>query len=187
MKQSFFTAILAILSFNLVSAQSTGQSDDLTWGAEFNLVWPFVPGVEIYTAKLTSKLWQSEKMSGDILMGILVRPGTRNDPNAEVFPEFGVGLGYRQYIIKGFHLEIMLFPSYARELNNFADGRDYSSFAMTTELYGGYRFDLVKTDAYRFYLMPQAGAGMNVFSNLGPETETNAPFPVLSLQIGFNF
>jgi len=126
-------------------------------------------------------------MKGDLLTGILYRPGTRNDANAEIFKEIGIGLGYRQYFIKGFHAELMLFPSYAQEINNTIDGKNYGSFAMTTELYTGYKFNFRNRDNYNLYLMPQAGVGYNVFSNLGPETEANTPFPVLSLQLGVNF
>lgn len=157
------------------------------FGIENNMVWPFVPGVEIYTAKLTTTIFQSDKMRGELLTGILFRPGTKNDPNAEVFKEIGLGLGYRHYFTEGFHLEFMLFPSYAQEINNTIDGQDYKSLAMTTELYTGYKFNLFHREKYNLYLLPQVGVGYNVFSRLGPESEANAPFPVISLQLGVNF
>jgi hypothetical protein len=36
-------------------------------------------------------------------------------------------------------------------------------------------------------LLPQAGIGYTVISNLGPASEADAPFPALNLQIGVRF
>ena len=185
-------AILAIIATSLftfnVKAQTTeNPSSEKPWGAEFNVVWPFVPGVEIYTAKATRTIWTKRKSHGDITFGLLVRPGTTDDENAEEFSEFGLNIGYRHYFWRGLHAELALYPSFVREVNNKIDGQDYEGFAMTTEFYTGYRFDVLKRTTYSLYLMPQAGIGYNVVSNLGPETEENAPFPTLNLQIGISF
>ncbi|MFW5843524.1 MAG: hypothetical protein ACOCW6_06325, partial [Spirochaetota bacterium] len=40
------------------------------WGAEFNVVWPFVPEVEVYTAKATRTLWAGDYASGDLTSGV---------------------------------------------------------------------------------------------------------------------
>lgn len=177
----------SVLTFNLKAQTSQNQNSEKPWGVEFNVVWPFVPGVEIYTAKATRTIWTKEKSHGDITIGFLLRPGTAEDENAEEFSEFGLNFGYRHYFWKGLHAELALYPSFAREVNNKIDGQDYEGFAMTTEFYTGYRFDVLKRTTYSLYLMPQAGIGYNVISNLGPETEANAPFPTLNLQIGINF
>jgi hypothetical protein len=174
-------------TFNVKAQTSQTTNSEKPWGVEFNVVWPFVPGVEIYTAKATRTIWAREKSHGDITFGLLVRPGTRNDENAEKFSEFGLNIGYRHYFWKGLHAELAIYPSFAREVKNKIDGRDYEGFAMTTECYTGYRFDVLKKNIYSLYLMPQAGIGYNVISNLGPQTEANAPFPTLNLQIGINF
>lgn len=184
MKNVILTTVVSIcMLLSAIAQQKTSKN----WGLEVNVVWPFVPGVEIYTAKATNTVWQNNTAQGDITFGVLIRPGTNNDENAERFSEFGLNLGYRHYFWKGFHAELALYPSLARETNNFADGKDYQGFALTTELYTGYRFTLYSGSAYSWYLMPQAGVGYNPISNLGPSTEVNSPFPTLNLQVGVRF
>jgi hypothetical protein len=166
------------------------------WGVEFNVVWPFVPGVEIYTAKATRTLWAGDYASGDLTFGVLVRPGVE-DENAETFREFGLNLGYRQYFWKRAHLELALYPTWAIVEGNKADGEDYSGFALTTEAYYGYRFDLGGWRYYKddrpddrrvvWYLMPQVGGGYTVYSDLGPTSEDEKPFWTLNLQVGAQF
>jgi hypothetical protein len=183
---------LLLITLSLFCSIFTSEAQESSnarpkFGAEFNLVWPFVPGVEIYTGKLSTEILHHSSFSGELLTGFLLRPGTKNDPNADIFREYGIGIGYRQYLAKGFHLELMLFPSYATEIKNKKDGKDYRGFAMTTEFYAGYRFDLIKWQQKAFYLLPQAGIGYTVISNLGPASEADAPFPALNLQIGVRF
>jgi hypothetical protein len=172
---------------NLKAQTDQDPGIEKNWGVEFNVVWPFVPGVEIYTAKATRTLWAKGNAHGDLTFGFLWRPGTTEDENAEEFSEIGANIGYRHYFWKGLHAELALYPSFAQETKNKIDGQDYEGFAMTTEFYAGYKFDVFNRAKYSFYLMPQAGIGYNVISNLGPETEENAPFPTLNLQIGINF
>ena len=186
MKSTIISLLLLAFQFSALAQDKTSPEIN-KWGAEFNLVWPFVPSIEIYAAKVSNTLWKSKNMRGDLLTGLLIRPGTNNDPIASVFREFGLGLGYRQYLSKGFHVEFMLFPSYAMVEKNSIDGKDYKSFAMTTEFYTGYKLELTKKWTNKLYIIPQAGIGYNVYSRLGPETEANTPFPVLSLLIGLSF
>lgn len=157
------------------------------WGIEFNVVWPFVPGVEIYTLKGTYTTWQKKHFKGDAIVGLLYRPGTKNDENAEQFSEIGTGIGYRQFFWKGLHVETILFSSFAQEERNKIDGKNYSGYALTTEFYVGYKFDFLKQKKVSMYLMPQAGIGYNAVSLLGPASEENRPFPAINLQVGINF
>ncbi|MFP4331071.1 MAG: autotransporter outer membrane beta-barrel domain-containing protein [Spirochaetaceae bacterium] len=157
------------------------------WGVEFNVVWPFVPGVRIYTAKVTHTLWEADEASGEITFGVLIRPGTRDNEAADLFREYGINLGYRQYFLDKAQVELALYPSYAIEVGNSVDGLDYRGFALTGELYGGYRFDLTNDLDFNWYLMPQAGVGYTVISDLGPAEEAESPFPVLNLQVGGRF
>ncbi|GMQ30278.1 hypothetical protein [Algoriphagus confluentis] len=179
-------SLTCILGFE-ANAQTTSELKVLRWGIEYNVVWPYVPGVEIYTLRATRTLWTKENSHGDLTFGLLWRPGTDEDENAEEFSEFGINLGYRHYFWKGWHAELALYPSLASEKRNKIDGQDYEGFALTTEFYVGYKFDIIKRSTHNFYLMPQAGMGYNAVSNLGPETEANAPFPTLNLQVGINF
>lgn len=134
-----------------VAKAQTIQNSNRPWGVEFNAVWPFVPVVEIYTAKATRTIWTKEKAHGDITFGILLRPGTSKDENAEEFSGFGLTLGYRHYFWKGLHAELALFSSLASEVNNKIDDQDYQGFTVTTEFYTGYRFDVLKRPTYSLY------------------------------------
>jgi hypothetical protein len=40
-------------TFNVKAQISQTTNSEKPWGVEFNVIWPFVPGVEIYTAKAT--------------------------------------------------------------------------------------------------------------------------------------
>lgn len=174
--------VAVLFSFLLLSSTLYAE-----WGVEFNVVWPFVPGVRIYTAKVTNTLWESGDASGELTAGVLVRPGTRDNEAADIFREFGLNLGYRQYFLDKAHVELALYPSYAIEIGNTVDGKDYSGFALTTELYAGYRFDLRRGTSFDWYLMPQGGVGYTLLSDLGPSEEEERPFPTLNLQVGGRF
>lgn len=179
--------MIGLLGMQIQAQSIVEKSVDRVWGAEVNPLWPFVPGVGIYTAKATYTFWNRGLAHGDFTFGVLWRPGTSGDENAERFSEFGLNVGYRHYFWKGFHLEMAFYPSIAQETNNKIDGKDYRGFALTTELYTGYKFNLANRSNYSFYLMPQAGIGYNPISNLGPQTEESSAFPTLNLQVGLNF
>lgn len=167
------------------------------WGVEFNVIWPFVPGVGIYTAKGTRTLWSREDQTGEVTFGLLIRPGVDDDENADLFREYGVNLGYRHYFWRKAHLELALYPSWAIEERNYRDGEDHQGFALTTEVYAGYRIDVGTRDHHWseesdrsgpvWYVMPQSGVGYTVFSDLGPPTVENSVFWTLNLQVGARF
>ncbi len=190
MKTIVNSAILVSTLFvltNKLSAQNATIPNLKKWGIEFNPIWPFVPGVEIYTAKATRTVWTKKNAHSDVTFGILWRPGTFNDENAEKFSEIGANIGYRHYFWKGFHTELAIYPLFAKETKNKIDGKDYKGFALTTEFYSGYKFNFRKDKKVLVYLMPQVGIGYVSISKLGSETETNSPFPTLNLQVGVSF
>jgi hypothetical protein len=83
------------------------------------------------------------------------------------------------------------------EERNYRDGEDHQRFALTTEVYAGYRIDAGTGGHHRsdesargrpvWYLMPQSGVGYTVFSDLGPATEEDSLFWTLNLQVGARF
>jgi hypothetical protein len=146
-----------------------------------------VPGVRIYTAKVTVPVWESGDNSGELTTGILIRPGARDNEAADVSREFGLNVGYRQYFLENAQVELALYPSYAMEEGNAVTGEDYQGFALTTEVYGGYRFDIDSEAPVTFYALPQVGVGYTVFSDLGPSEEEERPSPTVNLQLGGRF
>lgn len=190
MKKTIVTLAMGITCLTVFFAQAQNgkpAEQPKKWGLECNVLWPFVPGVEIYTFKATYTLWTKNQMHGDFTFGILARPGTLNDDNAEKFSEIGMNTGYRQYFWKGLHAELAVYPSLAKETRNKKDGENYQGFALTMECYAGYQFSFSKEKSVSWYVMPQAGIGYNAISNLGPATRENAPFPTLNVQVGINF
>ena len=187
MKKTMLACALLMLAFTSFGQGLQENARAKDWGLEFNVLWPFVPGVEIYTAKATNTLWRNEKMRGDLTFGLLLRPQTKDDENAETFREFGLNIGYRQYLIREWHVELAIYPSFAKEKGNFIDGGDYQGFAITAEFYTGYKFTFARDKAVSWYVMPQAGIGYNPYADLGPATEPGAPFPAINLQVGISF
>jgi hypothetical protein len=176
-------------------AQSAELASSRFASAELNVVWPFVPGVGIYQARGGVKLWRDSSLQGDLLLAVHVRPPTTRETEGD-FSEYGGGVAYRQYFWRGLHAEVALYPSYARLDDSVVDGRTYESFALTTEIYAGYRFllsELGVKDAASWVAEPlatlQGGIGIpTLSSNPWPTTEEEAPlFPVATLLLGVAF
>lgn len=181
-----------IFSLNVLFLHAQSDEKEISgitkkYGIETNLVWPFIPGINIGQLKFTPVIYKSEKQSGELILGFMYR-NTSEDENAEVHKEIGGILGYRQFLFKGFHVEFNAQITSASAERNKIDNKDYNSPAVTTELYTGYRFELAKQNRISWYLIPQVGIGSNIYSKLGPETESsNGIFPIVSLLGGFRF
>lgn len=176
-----------VLVVVLAAAAVPASAEERPIGIEFNLAWPFVPGVGIYAAKAMIPVWSSGELSGELSAGFLYRPEVYRDTEG-YFKEIGFNLGYRQYLWKGAHIELALWPGYGTCRDNVVDGNDYESWALTTEMYAGYRFDLA-LGRLPLYLLPQIGVGATVLeSNPWPKTESEGvvPFFVGSLLVGIS-
>jgi hypothetical protein len=157
--------------------------DARTWGVEINAVWPVVPGIHIFTLKASYRLWRVGPARGELLFGFLGRPWVE-DENAERISEIGGALGYRQYVWRGANVELALYPTWLRARGNFADGQDHDGFALTTEFYAGWRFDLLPRKKVGVYLIPQAGVGVDAVATAGPRSVPPSAFPVGNLHVG---
>lgn len=101
MKNIYALVLFVCMGLGLVHAQQGTP----VWGAELDLVQPFVPEVNIFTAKVTRTVWgQHPGKRGDIMLGAFVRPNIEHDV-VERISEHLVSLGYRHYLYKGLHLE----------------------------------------------------------------------------------
>ena len=142
-------AALAVIALTASTARAEPE-----WGAEVNVLSPFVPG-GLFEARVTRVIWEH----GELLIGAHSdfsntwrdKEGDRSD----VGPQFG----YRQYIWRGLHVQAYLNAEYATVHNDLADGMDHSSFALFGGAQAGYRYDLDE----RFYVMAQAGAGLKFY------------------------
>lgn len=177
-------------------ALAPGSSADTRRGAvELNVLWPFIPGVGIYQGRGTAELWKTAGIRGDAVVALNLRPPV-DAADEGAFSEYGGGLGYRQYFWRGLHVELALYPTYARLEDNVVDGKTYQSFALTLEAYAGYRTllsELGVASAASWPLEPlvnvQLGVGRNAYlSNPWPTRREDAPlFFVGSVLVGAAF
>lgn len=184
-KQSILILSITLLAAVVVTPSVSAQSNK-KWAVETNVVWPFVPGINITQVKVAPLLWQTERQQGELILGAMYR-NTSEDENADIHREIGATLGYRHFWVKGFHTELVVHITYAEEIRNKADDLNYRGLALTPEVYTGYRFDFSRNRRVSLYLTPQLGFGKNVYADLGPETEKSKAFPVLSLLAGVRF
>jgi hypothetical protein len=112
------TSLLAALVFS----QAPVPAPSARWlGIELNLAWPLVPGVGIYQARGTATLWREGSFHGDLMIAVNVRPGVFRETEG-TYSEFGPGIGYRQFFWRGLHLEVAMYPTYARLERNVVTG-----------------------------------------------------------------
>lgn len=195
-----FWVVLAILGAATAAraeevVATAGPERDRPTAIELNAVWPFVPGVGILQARVTTRLWESGGLRGDLVLSVMGRPTQDREDEGE-FSELGGGVGYRQYLAGGAHLEVAAYPTWARLANNVVDGQTYEAFALTVEAYAGYRFALSElgVEAARSWAVEpvatlQVGVGSNVL-NTNPwpvRGEDGGVFFVGSLLVGVAF
>ena len=93
-------------------------------------------------------------------------------------------LGHRPCRWRGANVDPALHPTWPRARANVADGQDHEGFARTTEVYAGWRFDLLPRGKVGVYLVPRARIGVDAVSTAGPRTVPLSRFPVGNLHVG---
>jgi hypothetical protein len=184
----------ATLSASVARAQEAAPSNPRPpapavkkpWGAELELVQPFIPEVGIFTAKGTRTLWGSDGgLKGDAIVGVFLRPGVDHNVVDEI-DEYAAILGYRQYFWRGLHAEALTYLGWARGTRNKKDGKNYEDFAWLAEVSAGYRFTIVDGSSLSLYVTPQVGYLQGVYTNIGPR-DTPDRFLTAKLLLGAQF
>lgn len=141
--KKLFLSIIAILAMATTFAQNQ-NSTTKKWGAEINLLWPIFPG-NIYKGQLTYEAWRKNELAGDVYIGFHIKPFEFREDEG-YFSNYALTFGYRQFIWKGFHLELYqaFGPGFNR--NNAIDGKDYSSWDYELGFMAGYRWELLKKE-----------------------------------------
>ncbi len=174
------TVLGFIMSANAAVAHAQPANDRREqthrWGAEIDLVQPFIPTVHIIKPKLTWTSWgESGGLRGDLLAIAYIRPHVPHDV-VETIDEYMLGLGYRQYFWRGLHLEALIEAGVAWGTNKF-DGKDYTTATLFGEVNIGYRFGFFEPggDSYDggqqlgFYIAPQFGTIFSLgVADIGP-------------------
>jgi hypothetical protein len=130
-----------------------------------------------------------QKNKGDLLLGMYIRPNVKHDV-VEKINEYMLVIGYRQYFLKGLHLEAKMNTGYAWGTRNLFDGKDYETATLFWETNLGYKIKLTNKEKSSFYIIPQFGvignARGNNTTNIGPRGGKADTFIQGGLTIGFN-
>lgn len=165
------------------------------WGAEVDLVQPFVPTVHIIKPKLTRTLWGRLGAShGDLVVLAYVRPHIPHDI-VDTIDEYMLGAGYRQYAWHGLHLEALLEAGVAWGTNKI-DRRDYTTPTLFGEVNVGYRIGVSEPgglafegrESVGFYVAPQFGTIFSLgVADIGPRDGKPDWFLQGNLLVGLSF
>jgi hypothetical protein len=162
---------------------------EIRWGAEVDVVQPFLPTIHIIRPRVTRTLWgEADGARGDLLVGVLIRPHIAHDI-VETIDEYMLSVGYRQYLWRGFHVESQLNAGAAWGRNKF-DGKDYTTPTLFAEVNTGYRFDVLDLGdgGSELYIAPQFGTFFSLgISDIGPRNGKPDWFLTGALQTGATF
>lgn len=156
------------------------------WALETEVLWPFIPEVGIFTLKLTRRVTGGRGgFRGEAIVGAYARPHVAHNV-VERIDEYAGTLGYRQYVLRGLHAELLTHIGYAHGERNKIDGKDYSDVAWLLEVNAGYRFDLVNRPGIGAYVAPQVGVVRDLYANIGPRNSSST-FVTGKLLVGVSF
>ncbi|MFH0901601.1 MAG: hypothetical protein V2A73_13315 [Pseudomonadota bacterium] len=128
------------------------------WGVETSVVFPVV---HIYELHGSYRFWSH----GEALAGFALQRWSEDDFD-DTFPPgqaeaYTLLMGYRQFIWKGLHAEVMLFPAYNR-FHSHVDNKVYSGPELWVESYVGYTFR-IEVGGVNLVIVPQMGLGFAVW------------------------
>jgi hypothetical protein len=191
MKNSVKTIVIAIATIISIqaNAQSDSSNDSKKWGFELDLVQPFIPEVEIISAKFTRTIFGNlDSKHGEVMLGAFIRPNVKHDV-VDVIDEYMVSLGYRHYFTKNLNFEAQYYAGNVKGKKNKVDGKDYSGFVHFVEVNAGYKINVFKLKKSIIYLNPQFGylQGLNEELMIGPRNGKADAFIQGKLQLGISF
>lgn len=176
MKRSIFVLALCLVP-TVVHAEAA---------FEVNVLWPFFPGgitelkVMLPIVNTDTKDWR-----GELLLGTYADYAWRvvRDSDAGKVSYYAAKIGYRQFLVSGWHLEAVTNLGWRHEEQNPHNGTDLDGFAGRLFLWGGWQTDLSES----VYANARAGAGIHLF-----RTDRFARFeeklvPAVDLNLGFRF
>lgn len=179
--------LLAIISFQSNAQENTTKSKK--WGFEVDLIQPFIPEVEIITAKITRNIWgDSDGKHDEFMLGAYIRPNVEHDV-VETIDEYMASIGYRHYFTRSLNFELQYYAGNVDAKKNKVDGKDYSGFVHFAEANVGYKLNILKLKSSTIYLNPQFGylQGLNKELIIGPRNGKADAFVQGKLQIGISF
>jgi hypothetical protein len=181
--KKLFIATMLLIAVCIVSTHAqTTKSHSI----ETNLLWPFIPEINILSIKYMPVIYRGEKQYTELSTGIFLSR-SENTEDAALEQSIGITLGARHYWYKQWHTEVITHLLSSKEDGNLVDGRNYKGFQMLLEAYVGYKFNFKSDKKANFYLIPQVGYGGFLVSNLGPSKDPVSSFPAASILLGVSF
>ncbi len=173
-----------------VEEQQPQQSPDWRRGVAFevNVLWPFFPGglaelkVLVPVVRGDKRDWRGELVTGlhsDYGWGPITRPA---DNYGKVFL-LAAKLGWRQFLVYGFHVEVALHAGWRHEEKNVHDGTTVDGFTGRLWMMAGWQYELNE----RVYLNVRGGGGLHLWrsDHLGYTERRFAPAGDINLGIRF--
>ena len=158
------TPMFALLT--LMLSPALAQSDQVPpalfhpkLSIETDILWPIFPGV--FRGHLLFNLWQRGQLRGDVYVGVNYDfPQDRTTEGR--FSDYSLVTGYRQYLYRGFHMEVNQQIGYGSLQNHVTTDKEYRSLDWGVQLLGGYKYDIPNT---RWYTAVQLGVGGTVYQS----------------------
>lgn len=150
---SLILFILLLFASSIVFGQSLETIQDKTdkqWGIGTSITYPLA---EIYMLQISYSPWEK----GDLLGGLAFQNWQNDQGRANAYTLL---LGYRQYIWKGLHAEMELWPAY-NPFESSIDGKTYSGIELWMSLRIGYRIDF-ELSGHDFFILAQPSVGFGV-------------------------
>ena len=185
MKKSL--AILIATFLTITCETYSQESNPKKWGLEVELVQPWMPTAHIFRIQATRTLTKPDsKFRGDLLVGAYIRSNVKHEI-VEKINEYLLILGYRQFLLRGLHIEAKTNIGQSWGTRNLIDGKDYKELSWFWEANIGYKFNFLKKQQYNLYIIPQAGILSSISSNIGPRGGRSDTFIHGNLLLGINF
>ena len=142
--------MFAALSAAYADGGEGTSGSDCRWGIGTSVTYPIA---SIYMAQLSYSLWSH----GDVLAGYAYQHWKNDQGRSHAQTLL---LGYRQYIWKGLHAEVELWPAY-NPFRSSVDGKTYRGVELWMSVRAGYRFDC---DVYgrELFVLAQPSVGFGV-------------------------
>jgi hypothetical protein len=189
-KHSIKIVLLTLIVFISIQASAqSGSNNSTKWGFEADAIQPFLPEIEIITAKFTRTIFgAADGKHGDFMIGAFIRPNVKHDV-VETIDEYMASIGYRHYFTRSLNFELQYYAGNVDAKKNKVDGKDYSGFVNFAEANIGYKLNLFKLKGSTIYLNPQFGylQGLNKELIIGPRNGKEDAFIQGKLQIGISF
>lgn len=178
-KSSFLTdaaSSVALIATLVAVAPAASADDNLSWGAEANVMWPFMPG-GIAEFRFTRTVANLGGNATEVIGGLHSDFSQRYRKDQPKVFVLASTFGVRQFLWRGLHVELHANVGWGHA------EPDFDRLASSAWVFAGWRFDF----GSRFYALARGGVGY-VFPMHAPwPNATTGALPVGDLHLGVRF